>query len=150
MCNRDARAGAMPTLRICHARKASRLFRRPGSLVAWPRRIAAHRPGSGDGEGRLRVLGHLDKCVRTAAVVDPGVDRLQEVDAAWKGRAIDAADARAAVVCARRDVEAHELVDGALAELCDDAPKVFDSRKRALGEIRHVLFKDQLAAAPRE
>src|SRR5712671_678094 len=117
----------MPTLRVPHALKTASFLRRAGSLVARPRRIAAHRPGSGDGEGRLRFLGHLDKRVRSGAVVNPGVDRLQQVDAAWQGRAVDAADARAAVVCARSDVEAHELVDGALAELCDDAPKVFDS-----------------------
>src|SRR5258708_17996861 len=100
----------MPTLWIRYALKTAGFFRRTLSLVARPRRIAAHRPGSGAGERRLCLLGHLDKRARGGAVVGPGVDRVEEVDAARQRRAVDAADACAAVVFRCRDLEAHQLV----------------------------------------
>jgi len=131
------------------ARKARRVLRR-AAHVAWPLRIAAHGTRGRDGKGRFRVLRDLDERARRDAAVRPVVDSFEEIDPLWKGRAVNAADAGAAVVGTWGHVKPDKRIDAHLAELLDHAHVIGDGVERAYCVVRHVLLEDQLAAARRE
>src|SRR5262249_26498740 len=101
------RAGAGSELRAflalwLFAGEAVRLGR-VAALIVRIGRIAAHRAGGNHRERRLGLLLDLHQLARCPALLDPRGQHLQQVDA--RG----CTDAH--VVCARRDVEAQEILD---------------------------------------
>jgi hypothetical protein len=98
-------------------------------------------------KGRFWVLRDLHERAGRCAAIHPAVEGIEQIDPLWTPRTVRAADAGAAVVCARGHVETHEGIDARLAEFLNHAPVIGSAVKRAYRVVRHVLLEDQLTAA---